>query len=290
MSSIQQMLAAHEAAGSFIEVDGLRVFVSEKGEGETVLCIHGVPTSSFLYRKVIDGLAEKGMKGISFDLPGLGLSDRPQDFDYTWTGLAAFGVKVVEALTLEKFHLVVHDLGGPVGFEMAVNLKDRIQSLTVLDTLAEVHTFRKPWTMAPFAIPILDRIWLGSINDFLFVQLMYLQGIKNKKAVSRDEILVHLQLLRKTDRGKAFLKIMKGFEHTKEKTALIAKAIQDVSYPIQIIWGKDDPAIPVKKQGEYIRKLAGLEEIKLVDAKHFLQEDQAEAIVAEIVGLAGADR
>jgi pimeloyl-ACP methyl ester carboxylesterase len=290
MSSIQQMLAAHEAAGSFIEVDGLRVFVSEKGDGETVLCIHGVPTSSFLYRKVIDGLAEKGMKGISFDLPGLGLSDRPQDFDYTWTGLAAFGVKVVDALKLEKFHLVVHDLGGPVGFEMAVNLKDRIQSLTVLDTLAEVHTFRKPWTMAPFAILILDRIWLGSINDFLFVQLMYLQGIKNKKAVSRDEILVHLRLLRKTDRGKAFLKIMKGFEHTKAKTALIAKAIQDVPYPIQIIWGKDDPAIPVKKQGEYIRKLAGLEEIKLVDAKHFLQEDQAEAIVTEIVGLAGADR
>lgn len=286
MSQVDEIVAAHEAAGRYVQVGDVRVFVSEKGEGEAVLCFHGVPTSSFLYRKVIDDLAAKGMKGISFDLPGLGLSDRPENFDYTWTGLAAFSVKVVEALGLSTFHLVVHDLGGPVGLEMAVHLKERIQSVTILNTLIAVDKFHKPWTMAPFAMPIIDRIWLGSINDFLFIQLMHMQGIANKKLVSKADLLAHLRLLRRNDNGKAFLKIMKGFEQNKEKADLIAQAIQDVPYPVQVIWGKRDPAIPMRKQGEYARKLAGLSEIKAVDAKHFLQEDQAPFIAAEIVKLA----
>jgi pimeloyl-ACP methyl ester carboxylesterase len=48
-----------------------------------------VPASSFLYRTVLRELAARGLRGIAFDLPGLGLADRPAAFDYTWTVLAA---------------------------------------------------------------------------------------------------------------------------------------------------------------------------------------------------------
>jgi len=69
---------------------GMTGFVREAGDGETVLCMHGVPTSSFLYRKVLDGLAARGLRGVAFDLPGLGLADRPESFDYTWTVLGRY--------------------------------------------------------------------------------------------------------------------------------------------------------------------------------------------------------
>ncbi len=81
------VVRAHEAAGRYFEAGGLRSFVREAGEGDPVVCIHGVPTSSFLYRKVIDELAARGLRGVAFDLPGLGMADRPEDFDYTWTAL-----------------------------------------------------------------------------------------------------------------------------------------------------------------------------------------------------------
>jgi pimeloyl-ACP methyl ester carboxylesterase len=55
-------------------------FVREEGKSEIVFCIHAVPSSSFLYRK--SELANRGYKGVALDLPGLGLSDRPQAFDY----------------------------------------------------------------------------------------------------------------------------------------------------------------------------------------------------------------
>ena len=64
-------------------------------------------------RKVLRELAARGLRAIAFDLPGLGLADRPAAFDYTWTGLGRFCAAAVDALGLGRFHLVVHDIGGP---------------------------------------------------------------------------------------------------------------------------------------------------------------------------------
>jgi len=69
----------HRAAGRCFEAAGIGSFVREAGPpgGEPVVCLHGVPASSFLYRKVPRELAARGLRGIAFDLPGLGLADRP---------------------------------------------------------------------------------------------------------------------------------------------------------------------------------------------------------------------
>ncbi len=88
-------------------------FVREEGDGDPVVLMHGLPASSFLYRKVIPELAARGFRAIAFDLPGLGFADRPADFDYTFAGLGRWAGAAVEALGLDRFHLVVHDAGGP---------------------------------------------------------------------------------------------------------------------------------------------------------------------------------
>lgn len=53
------VIERHRAAGRQFEAGGVRSFVREAGEGEPVVCIHGVPSSSFLYRKMIDELAAR---------------------------------------------------------------------------------------------------------------------------------------------------------------------------------------------------------------------------------------
>jgi pimeloyl-ACP methyl ester carboxylesterase len=139
-----EVVERHRAAGVDFEASGVRSFVRQEGDGEPVLCIHGVPASSFLYRKVIAELATRGLRGVAFDLPGLGLADRPPDYDYSWTGLGRFCIAAVDALGLDRFHLVVHDIGGPVGFELAAAMPDRVRTLTILNTLIEVDTFKRP--------------------------------------------------------------------------------------------------------------------------------------------------
>src|SRR5260221_2171012 len=70
--------------GRVLDVEGANTVLWRKGQGESGICVHGVPTSGFLYRKLLPELASRGLAGVTFDLPGLGLADRPADLDYSW--------------------------------------------------------------------------------------------------------------------------------------------------------------------------------------------------------------
>ena len=125
----REVVEQHRAAGRLFAAGRVRSFVREQGTGDPVVCVHGVPASSFLWRKVVGELADRGLRGVAFDLPGLGLAERPADFDYSWTGLGRFCVAAVDALGLDRFHLVVHDVGGPIGFELAAVAPARVRTL-----------------------------------------------------------------------------------------------------------------------------------------------------------------
>ena len=282
MRSESDVVGTHRDAGRSFDAGGVTSFVREQGEGDPVVCMHGVPASSFLYRKVIAELAGHGLRGIAFDLPGLGLAARPQRFDYSWTGLGRFAIAAVDSLALDRFHLVVHDIGGPVGFEMAVAMPRRVVTLTILNTIIAVEGFRRPWSMQPFAVRGLGELWLASLTKPAFRQLMYLQGIGDREAVSGGELDAYVELLKREDRGRAFLKIMRGFERTAAKEKLYERAVRDVPYPVQVVWGADDPALKLTVQGEQARRIAGVETVHTLPAKHFLQEDQAPAL-AELI-------
>jgi haloalkane dehalogenase len=286
-----EVIERHRAAGREFEAGAVRSFVREEGDGDPVVCLHGVPASCFLYRKVLPELASHGLRGVAFDLPGLGLAARPADFDYTWTGLGRFCAAAVDALGLERFHLVVHDIGGPVGLEVAAAMPERVRSLTILNsTLIDVDTFKRPWSMEPFARRGIGEIYLRTLTKPAFRLLMGLQGIQDRGAVPNEEIDAYVDLLRREDGGRAFLRIMRGFERTAEKRRLYVGAVRDVPYPVQVVWGENDPALKLSVHAEQIRRAAGLERVHTVPAKHFLQEDQAAAVARHVADLAGATR
>src|SRR5215472_920835 len=132
------VLAAHREAGEVFTSGGIKSFMRSEGDGEPVICIHGMLGSSFGYRKVLSELAARGLRGIAWDLPGFGLAERPREFDYSWTGLGRFCLAAVSTLNIDRFHLVVHDIGGPVGFELAAAVPERVSSLTILNTVVDV--------------------------------------------------------------------------------------------------------------------------------------------------------
>jgi haloalkane dehalogenase len=276
------VLAAHRGAGRFFHAAGVRSFVRERGTGPAVVCIHGMIGSSFLYRKVLDELAGHGLRGVAFDLPGLGLAGRPADYDYSWTGLGRFCTAAVDELGIDRFHLVVHDIGGPVGFELATAMPHRILSLTMLNTTVDVTEFTSPWSMRPFRHRGVGEIWMRSLNRPAFRFLMRLQGIGDRSSVSAAELDTYLTLMKGPDRGRAFLQIMRSAERTPAKQARYRAAVGNVPYPVQAIWGADDPAMTLAVYGEKARAAAGLAEVATVPGKHFPQEDQAPAIARKI--------
>jgi haloalkane dehalogenase len=154
-SEVADAIDAHRSAGRQFEAGGTRSFVRTEGDGEPVVLMHGVPVSSYLYRKVLPLLAERGLRGVAFDLPGLGLAEKRPDFDYTWSGLGRWTGAAIDALGIEGCHLVLHDVGGPIGLEWALRNRERVRSLTVLDMMLDVASFRRVWTMALAAPPVI---------------------------------------------------------------------------------------------------------------------------------------
>jgi len=140
--------------------------------------------------------------------------------------------------------------------------------------------------MEPFAHRVVGEAWLRSLVKPAFVRLMHWQGIADRSAVPREEIEAYVDLLKREDGGRAFLKMMRGFERTPEKQALYETTVRHVPYPVQVVWGAHDPALNLRRFGEQARRAAGLEEIHTVPAKHFLQEDQAPAIADHVATLA----
>jgi len=272
-SDVAQLIEIHAAAGRRFDAGGVRSFVREQGEGPDVVLLHGVPASSFLYRKVLPRLADQGVRATAFDFPGLGLADRPESFDYSWSGLARWLGEAIDALGLDRVHLVVHDIGGPIGCEWAIRNRDRVLSLTVLNTLLDPATFHRPWSMHPFSIRLIGELWLAMLRPWPFQRIFYLQGVKDKSKVSPHDVQAYYVLLKRNDGGRAFLKIMRGFELTEEKDRFLASGLAERSYPTRLIWGKDDPALGLDHLAR-VQRVLGIEDATLLPARHFLQEDQ----------------
>jgi pimeloyl-ACP methyl ester carboxylesterase len=283
------VIAAHRAAGREFRAAGVRSFVREEGSGESVLCVHGIPASSFLYRKLVPVLAAQELRGVAFDLPGLGLAERPVEFRYDWTGLGEWCAAAVDALGLDRFHLVVHDFGGPVGFELCARMPQRILSLTILNTVVDVEDFHRPRALELLARPRLSVPALQLLPRSAFRALMWRVGISDRSSVSDAEIDAWLELLRHDDGGRACVRMATGLERTRAKSELYAATIRALAVPVQVLWGARDPVLRADVEGERVRAVTGSPLIPL-PGKHFLQEDCYEAIGEHVARLAATAR
>lgn len=279
------IISRHESNGKYINIDDIKTFYLDQGSGPAVFCIHGVPTSSFLYRKVVQQLHQRNVRAIAIDLPGLGLSDRPEDFSYIFSNFGKFCNKFLDELKIDAVYLIIHDIGTPIGLLMAAQNSSRIQSITVLNSMLDVEHFVKPLPMRTFEKPILGEAELAMLTPLTFPLMMNSAGVVNRDVITQDETAAYIHLLKRQDGGKAFLKIMRNFEQTKEFTQACYSAWKNPAYPVQLIWGDKDPFLTYEEKGKEFEKARPDLRVTKVDAKHFLQEEQYETIAAKVKGL-----
>jgi haloalkane dehalogenase len=287
ISSPTQILQAWKSRGSPLSVPGANTHLWREGSGEPVVCLHGVPTSAFLYRKVLTYLAARGMEGFAFDLPGMGLADRPEDFDYSWSGMAAWATDAIDAIGLDRFHLVVHDIGGPIGFDLIRRAPDRIRSLTVLNTMTYVASFQRPWIMEPLAHDGIGDLYVKMMNTPLVIPMFRMIG--SHGGASDDELRVYGMLATHGDGGRSIVKVMHGFERTQAFEDRILTALRERRFPAQVVWGAQDPALKVKVYAPQACHVLGLKKWDQLHGKHLVQEDAPAGIAARVAALAAQD-
>jgi haloalkane dehalogenase len=118
----------------YLEIDGRRVHYLEEGQGEPVLCLHGEPSWSYLYRKMIPPLAVE-RRVLAMDFVGFGRSDKlAEQEDYSFQLHAATLSSFIATLDLTSINLIVQDWGGLIGLTVASQMPERIARLIIMNT------------------------------------------------------------------------------------------------------------------------------------------------------------
>jgi len=118
----------------YLERDGVRVHYVEQGQGDALLCLHGEPSWSYLYRKLIPPLATRH-RVLAMDFIGFGRSDKfPDQADYSFKLHCDTLAHFINRLNLQDLTLIVHDWGGLIGLTVASQIPERIGRLVIMNT------------------------------------------------------------------------------------------------------------------------------------------------------------
>jgi haloalkane dehalogenase len=115
-----------------VSVDGIELKYYEEGSGDPILFLHGIPSSSYLWRNVVPIVSSTG-RAIALDLAGYGQSDLPLNRDYSFASQYAYLEKFISKMNLKNVTLVVNDLGSALGIKYAIENEHNVKALVTIE-------------------------------------------------------------------------------------------------------------------------------------------------------------
>jgi haloalkane dehalogenase len=256
-----------------VEVDGGEIFAVDVGDGPAVLLVHGSPVSSLEFRAVIDELRPR-FRVVAPDLLSFGQSTGPPEgagFTQQTRALRRF----IDALGLDRFHLVVHDWGGAIGLGAAAEKPAQVDRVVLMNT-SILPDFGPPLAWRPVIAPVVGEVALvgGQLMSFVLPVLL--------KAARQDPDLRerYLQPMARAATRRTILKLERrdGYGAVCRQ---IARALPRMGGPRLLLWGTPEPYFG----REYRRLEASIPDLVRVTvpgAGHFAAEDAPDAVSRHI--------
>jgi len=267
-------------APHYLEQDGLRMHYLDEGEGDPVLCLHGEPTWSFLYRKMVPGLTAAA-RVIAPDYFGFGRSDKPEDAGwYTFDRHCASIRRLVEQLDLRRVTVVVQDWGGPIGLRLAVEQPERVARLVILNTgLGGGRPPSEAWLRFRDVV----RAAGGDFQAGRLIRTAAVRGLADAVVAAYDAPFPTAE----SKAGVLAFPEQVPIEPEHPNTAplmAIREALASWEKPTLVLFGDSDPIFRPEVGEAIARWIPGALPAELVDdAGHFVQEDAGEEVAARIV-------
>ena len=267
------------------ELGGLRLAHIDEGEGEPVVFVHGEPTWSYLWRKLIPPVIDAGYRCVAPDHAGFGRSDKPTDLGwYSYDRHCELFAELLEHLDLRAATVVVHDWGGPIGLRAAVEQPDRVARMVIMDT--GLFTGEQPMSDA----------W-KAFRDFVERTEDLPVGFLVKGATARgmsDEVQAAYEAPFPTPESKAGARSFPLMLPTAPEMPgaaagkRVLEALRTDTRPKLCVWADSDPIIPFKVGERFAAAVNAEPPEKIENASHFLQEDAGEQIGKRIASWLGA--
>lgn len=270
-------------------IDGHRIAYGIAGEGPPVVLVHGTPSSSHIWRKVVPTIAAAGYRAHVFDLLGYGLSERPfhPATDTSISGQVPVLEGLLDLWALEAVHLVAHDIGGGVAQRFGVGRPDRLRSLTMIDVVSH-DSYPSERTRQQMREG-LDRLARKPAGEHrAHFRNWLLSTHSDAHAFDPAALTRYLDFI-SGPVGQASYFQHQAAHYDPRHTMEIADRLDVLGrLPVQLIWGADDTWQSLDWAHRLNRAIPGSRLEVLPDCGHFAPEERPDAVAALVVGFLSA--
>ncbi|MFN7877179.1 MAG: alpha/beta fold hydrolase [Pirellula sp.] len=265
----------------FLDHPDGRVAYRDEGYGETIVFVHGTPTSSQEYVGLFSRLKDT-YRCLALDHLGFGCSDKPKDADYSIESHTSRLRSLLSQLSIGSFHLVVHDFGGIIGLPLASDETLSIRSLTIMNSWA--------WPLIETEPQMRSQLWLlrSKLMDWLYLYMNFSPKVLLKMAWG-----THRPLTKEKHRAYqapfgspkerygalAFKNTLLNFELPCWNNNGLARLS---SLPVLLAWGMKDALVSPRNLDRWIDSLPSARVVKFERVGHFVADEGEELLASEL--------
>ena len=247
-----------------------------KGQGPALLLLHGIPSSSYLWRDVIEPLSTT-FDVLAPDLLGYGDSDKRLDADLSLSSQARYMVAFMESIGIHQAAVIGHDIGGGIAQLMAVDEPDRVARLILIDSVVDNN-----WPIGDIARlkePVWDQIMvnLDLRNGF---RKGLEAGIVTEGRVTDELVDEWTRPFQDLGGRRAYLRAARALNN-RDLTSE-SRSIQEIQAPTLILWGANDKFLEPRWADTLKHKLRDTTVEIIEPGGHFLPLDRPDVVVEAI--------
>ena len=232
------------SGGSFLDIDGLRIFYRREGNGrESTLCLHGFPTASYDYHKVWKPLSER-LDLVAFDMVGYGFSSKPRNWGYTTFDQVDVLQALLKKLEIKRVHILAHDYGNTITQELLARVTEgrlefEIASICFLNGALFPETHR-PIFAQKLLISPLGALFGRLIPDQVFMKnLAKVFGPLTQPTA--EELANYVALFKDNDGKKIAHRLIRYMTERSRFRERWVPPLQQMKQPFRFINGLADP-------------------------------------------------
>ncbi len=259
-----------------------RIAYLDVGTGPPVILIHGFGGSMWQWEHQQQALSQH-FRVLTLDLPGAGLSDKPE-IDYRPDQMLDFFVGFMDGVKISQATLVGNSMGAGLAIGMALAHPSRVDKLVLIDGLPQ-HVMEK--LTSPSVRRALETSapsWLVSFGNWLFGGLMIESVLRE---IVHDPALLTPAVIERSNRNRQRPGLIKPIMAVRENLPLwesgFATRIDEITHPTLVIWGEEDRVFPIAVGEDLHQTIKGSRFTKIPKAGHIPQWEQPDLVNQELI-------
>jgi pimeloyl-ACP methyl ester carboxylesterase len=247
------------------------------GTGDPVVFLHGLGHASIAWNGVLPALA-RDFRVFALDMLGCGRSDKPR-IDYSLWAMATYVRYFLDAVGIERAHLVGHSLGGGIALHTGFQYPERVGRMALLSSGGLGRELRPLLRMA--TLPGSSMLMAGLLASRWEGLWKRLGWVRPHEVTYREKSQMRALLARPEHRW-AFLRMLRGVSNITGQTASAVQHLGLFAQPILLIWGARDRTIPLIHAQRAVRQLKRAHLEILPECTHYPHMEQP-AVVARLL-------